>query len=110
LSTGAGRWTPGEAGVIVASPNKRKGTRAETEFARLVGGKRVPLSGALEELPGDVEWPGVGTGEVKRRKDGFAQLYGWLADNDFLALRRDRDEWLVVLRAKDLQRLLGDSD
>ncbi|WP_211230075.1 hypothetical protein [Desulfovirgula thermocuniculi] len=35
---------------------------------------------------------------MKRRKDGFRQLYAWLEGRDFLALRVDRQEWLVVMR------------
>lgn len=77
---------------------RRKGAHAEREFARLVGGRRVPLSGSAGgDFGGDVEWPGVGRGEVKRRKDGFKQLYTWLDGKDFLALRADRKEWLVVM-------------
>lgn len=77
---------------------RRKGTDAEREFARLVGGRRVPLSGSIGgDFAGDVEWPGVGRGEVKRRAQGFKQLYDWLEGRDFLALRADRKEWLVVL-------------
>ena len=38
-------------------------------------------------------------GEVKARKDGagFATLERWLGDNDFLVLRRDRAEPMVVV-------------
>jgi hypothetical protein len=77
---------------------RRKGDSGEREFARLVGGRRVPLSGSAGgTYSGDVDWPGVGRGEVKRRKDGFKQLYAWLEGRDFLALRSDRQGWLVVL-------------
>ena len=90
----------------MSSPSKRKGSAGEREFARLVGGKRVPLSGAHPDLPGDVVWPGMGTGEIKRRRNGFCQLYGWLAGNDWLAVRADRQEWLVVMRLEDVLELL----
>lgn len=96
--------------------SKRKGSDGEREIARILGGKRVPLSGAAkasgEEYAGDIIAPRLGRGEVKRRRDGFRQLYGWLADNNFLAIRADRREWLVVLRVDDLLKILegGNAD
>lgn len=87
---------------------KRKGSNGEREFARLIGGRRVPLSGSAGgPYAGDVEWPGVGRGEVKRRKSGFRQLYTWLEGRDFLALRADRQEWLVVMRLEKVMELIG---
>ena len=35
--------------------------------------------------------------ESKVRADGFRELYGWLQGNDFLVVRADRREPLVVL-------------
>jgi len=35
--------------------------------------------------------------EVKRRKDGFRQLYGWLQDADFLFIRADRKDYIVAM-------------
>jgi hypothetical protein len=92
--------------------SKRKGSAGEREIAKLLGGQRVPLSGAAGgEFAGDVIVPGLGTGEVKRRRDGFKQIYKWLGDNDFLAIRADRKEWLIVLPLDRLLRLMGrDSD
>jgi len=91
---------------------KRKGNSGEREFARLVGGRRVPLSGSVGgQFSGDVEWPGVGRGEVKRRKDGFKQLYAWLEGKDFLAVRADSSRyvkrpWLVVMRLDKILEML----
>ena len=76
--------------------SKRKGYRGEREFADLVGGQRVPLSGAAEGFENDVILDGIRF-EVKRRKDGFKTLYGWLKNTDALAIRADYKEWLVVL-------------
>jgi hypothetical protein len=47
---------------------------------------------------GDVVGKGL-TWEVKARKDGFKQLYGWLENEkvDALALKADRQDWLVVV-------------
>lgn len=84
-----------------------KGARAEREFAKLIGGRRVPLSGAAGgEFAGDV----IGLGmrwEVKRRENGFRQLYKWLEGKDALAVRADRREWLVVMRFDQFARLVG---
>ena len=82
---------------------RTKGANGEREFAQLIGGKRVPLSGAAEGFDNDV----IGLGlrwEVKRRAKGaFATFYKWLAGNeneappDALAVRADRQNWLVVI-------------
>lgn len=73
-------------------------------------GERTYWQPGQEKKPDLVDVPYLGRGEVKRRKDGFRQLYGWLANNDFLAVRADRREWLVVLRAEDLKLLLSEMD
>jgi Holliday junction resolvase len=91
---------------------KRKGSRTEREFANLINGKRVPLSGAAkhagEEHTGDV----VGLGlrwECKARKDGFKTLYKWLSEEsvDALAIKADRKDWLAVMPIQTLMMLLG---
>ena len=79
--------------------SKDKGNRREREFARLIGGRRTPLSGAVEGYPNDVEGLGMKF-EVKARKDGFKQIYKWLLSEDkpdALALKADRKPWLVVM-------------
>ena len=94
---------------------KVKGSRIEREFAHLINGSRIPLSGAAKHLgiayTGDV----IGMGmiwECKARKDGFKQLYAWLAEPavDALAVKADRKEWLVVLPLWKLQELLNGVD
>ena len=89
---------------------RRKGVDAEREFAKLIGGERVPLSGAAGgRYAGDV----VGLGlkwECKRRKDGFKQLYSWLEGKDALALRADRRPWLVVMPLDRLLELIRDRE
>ena len=74
--------------------SRNKGLRGEREFAELVGGCRVPLSGAQQGFENDVliETPaGELRVEVKRRKSGFTTLYGWLEDErekpDLVAFR-----------------------
>lgn len=77
--------------------SRDKGARSEREFAALIGGERVPLSGAAGgSFKGDVQGLGM-LWEVKRRANGFKQLYDWIEDVDALAVRADRKEWLVVI-------------
>lgn len=75
-----------------------KGARAERELAKLIGGARVPLSGAAGgRFSGDVVDAGGRRWEVKIRRNGFKQLYAWLEKADVLAVRADRKPWLVVM-------------
>src|SRR5690606_23185668 len=87
--------------------SRDKGVRAEREFAKLISGERVPLSGAAGgRFAGDV----VGLGlkwEVKRRADGFKELYKWLEGKDALAVRADRREWLVVIPLERFLQMVG---
>lgn len=87
--------------------SRDKGARAEREFAKLISGERVPLSGAAGgQFTGDV----VGLGlrwECKRRANGFRQLYGWLENADALAVRADRREWLVVMPLERFLQMVG---
>jgi len=90
---------------------KQKGNRREREFAKLIGGMRIPLSGAAKHLgqdhTGDVDGLGLRF-EVKARKEGFKTLYKWLEQDgvDALALKADRKEWLVVIPAERLMELI----
>lgn len=92
---------------------KQKGNRREREFARLIGGQRVALSGSLkslgDELTGDVEGLGL-RWEVKARANGFKTLYGWLEEEaiDALAIKADRREWLVVMPLSRFMEYGGD--
>ena len=84
----------------------RKGARAERELARLLGGKRQPLSGAVG---GRYAGDGVAMGlrwEVKVAADGWRRLYRWLEAADALALKADRRPWLVVMPLEAFLRLL----
>lgn len=74
-----------------------KGRRAERELARLLGGERVPLSGAAGgEYRGDVKAFGL-LWQSKWEADGFRRLYRWLETHDALGLKADRKPWLVVM-------------
>lgn len=91
--------------------SKQKGNRMEREFAKLIGGERVPLSGAVGgKYSGDVTGLGL-LWECKVRKDGFKQLYKWLdGENDALAIKADRKEWLVVVPLSRFKELIEKGD
>lgn len=83
--------------------SKRKGSAAEREFAAIIGGSRMPLSGSVRGFEGDVKGLGM-VWEVKRRRNDFRRIYGWLEGEgiDALAIRADRKPWLVVMEAEKL--------
>lgn len=88
---------------------RTKGQSAEREFAKLINGHRVPLSGAQEGYANDVIGLGLAW-EVKRRQSGFKQIYDWLNDErekpDALALRADRQEWIVCMTLEKFMKVL----
>lgn len=91
--------------------SRDKGLRREREFAALVGGQRVPLSGAAGgEFGEDVLMPNGWRVQVKARADGWRTLYADLGEADLLALKADRRPWLVVLPVGAFLKLLGKDD
>jgi hypothetical protein len=95
----------------MSSKSKRKGSAGEREFADLIGGKRVPLSGALGgEFSNDVVAPNGMKIEVKRRAGGFVTLYDWILDErekpDAVAFRADRMPWIVAMTVEQFKRLV----
>lgn len=96
------------------NPSKQKGSRLEREFvttARFhhLDAWRVPLSGSARGFKGDVRlktgWGRTWIGECKSRANGFKQLYKWLDGSDFLILKADRKDMLVVMKAEDCMGL-----
>jgi Holliday junction resolvase len=89
--------------------SRRKGQTAEREFAKLIGGIRVPLSGAQQGYANDVIGLGLAW-EVKRRKAGFKQLYEWIEDErekpDAVALRTDNKQWIVCMTLDKFKELM----
>ena len=86
--------------------SRDKGNRLERALVRALQGagfaaERVPLSGAARgRFGGDLSVPLLGIDrrvEVKSRGSGFKQLYEWLNGADFLIVRADRSEPLVVV-------------
>lgn len=97
---------------------KVKGSGFETEVvnaakAKGLKARRVPLSGAVADYPGDVIiQPGYSDDpdhriqvECKRRKH-VGGLFNFLGDNDALVVRGDRQQALVVIRLNDYLELL----
>jgi Holliday junction resolvase len=86
--------------------SRDKGNRLERALVRALQGagfaaERVPLSGAVRgRFSGDLSIPLLGADrrvEVKCRGDGFRQLYTWLNGADFLIVRANRAEPLVIV-------------
>lgn len=72
--------------------------------------ERIPLSGAGLEK-GDIKvWPGFQdtplVGELKRKKALPTWVTGPMAGRDFLAMREDSGETLVVIRLKTFAELI----
>lgn len=95
--------------------SKDKGYRGERYFVEKLTGagisaKRVPLSGALQELPGDITLPWLGERrdfEAKWRANGFKEIYKWIKPRRGLFIKADRQEGLAVLRISDFAELLS---
>jgi hypothetical protein len=96
----------------MAHPSKSKGDRIERQLVAAhndagVYAERVDarIGQFSASKPHDIDTSPYGKAaaplcaEVKARKDGagFATLERWLGDNDFLVLRRDRAEPMVVV-------------
>ena len=88
---------------------RQKGNRTERALVHLLqehgfAAERVPLSGAARgRFGGDLSVPLLGVDrrvEVKARGNEFRRLYDWLGDHDFLIVKADRLEPLVVLSLK----------
>jgi len=91
----------------MSNTSKQKGSAAERAFATAIGGERVPLSGALKQLPGDVKALGL-TWEIKQRRGGtgWKLLNEWLKGKDALALHQPYHGWLVVMPLETFLNLL----
>lgn len=84
--------------------NRRKGQRVERDFAKLTGGARIPLSGALRgNLSNDVALPPELGGlkvEVKYRSRGLATIYQWVLDAvekpDAVVVKAPNQPFLVI--------------
>jgi Holliday junction resolvase len=89
--------------------SRQKGDRAERALVKFLqdrgfAAERVPLSGAARgRFGGDISVPLLNVDrkiEVKCRGNGFRELYRWIDGVDFLIVRADRREPLVILPLK----------
>lgn len=97
--------------------SKDKGYRGERYFVEKltdggISAKRVPLSGALAELPGDITLPWLSDTnrrdfECKWRANGFKEIYKWIKPRRGLFVKADRQEGLAILRISDFVELLA---
>lgn len=87
--------------------SKQKGSAAELAFTKLIGGERVPLSGAIKGYPGDVKGLGL-LWQVKQRRTGggWKRLNTWLKGHGALALHQPYAGWLVVMPLETFLNLL----
>ncbi len=85
------------------SRSKDKGNRGERELLEKLREygfliRKVPLSGAAQDWPGDLVEADGTIWEVKRRSQGFLKIYKWhSAGSDIVAFRGDRQEWMVCM-------------
>lgn len=94
--------------------SRDKGNRVERLIVKAIiahglDAQRVPLSGAaLGRFSGDILTTVAGenwTGECKARARGFAQLYDWLGEHEFLVVKADHKPPLVVLPLEQAARI-----
>lgn len=100
---------------------KRKGWEGENEIVKLLSkynipAERVPLSGALKgKLAGDINLIIHNIekkGEVKRRKDGFKELYKFLEQDgcNYVFMRADRKDWIVAMTFNEWLNLVKEGE
>ena len=92
---------------ISGKRSSRKGKRGEREAAKLLGGTRVPMSGALDCLPNDIVLPNGWRGEVKLRASGLKVVYKGLASCDVLAFSDEGHPALFAMTMARFQVLLS---
>ena len=89
---------------------RRKGYMGEYNLVKRlkeagINAHRVPLSGADRNYKHVIIINGE-PAEVKVRKDGFKNLYKWLEGVRYLFVKRDRKDYLVVMRLEDFIGML----
>ncbi|VUX47783.1 conserved hypothetical protein [Candidatus Defluviicoccus seviourii] len=91
--------------------SKSKGYRGEANLVKKlkeagIPCSRIPLSGAVGgKFAGDIELDSGQKIEVKVRKAGFKFLYDNLESADYLAVKQDNQDYLVVMRLKHFTNL-----
>lgn len=97
------------------SKQKTKGRNLENQVAVAlteagIPAVRVPLSGSMSSLPGDVYVGDLVTHthviECKNRENLSMQLWDWQVDNDFVVLKRNYKQMLVQMPFETFTKLL----
>jgi len=89
--------------IVIGKQSRNKGKRGERGVVQLLkqagfeARRTAPLQADQDAVDADVLLDERFRVEVKRRKDGFRQLYGWLQDADFLFIRADRKDYIVAM-------------
>lgn len=82
--------------------SKNKGYKGEKEVEKALSDTGVQVFRDGRSHKRDIYlWPHTAmeqVAEVKMRADGFKEIYKWIEGADLLFIRRDHDEWLVVMR------------
>jgi len=96
--------------------SREKGSRFEREIVEIfkehhLPAWRMPWSGMMAHYKGDVKvkvtWEDDAlTGECKVKANGFKFIYDSLGEHDFLAIKADRKEPLIVIRANKYAELI----
>ncbi len=82
--------------------SQHKGINGEREIVRMlrtrgIDVKRIPMSGALWWMKGDLQFSDKIKGEVKRRKRINKLFYEILTNAQFGFVRGDNEDWLVFM-------------
>jgi len=82
--------------------SRMKGKRTERQVVKLLVAAglpalRVPMSGSVKSIPGDVTI-GDEIYSVKARRDGLKTLYDWLVGFEAVFIKADNQEWIVLER------------
>lgn len=90
--------------------SKAKGNRGELQFKRLCESYGFLVVRGKEKAEQDTIIDGFGRGEVKYGMHVPKQIYDWLGENDYLAIKRcgksERRRWLIVIPARLFLQIL----
>lgn len=96
----------------MSKKSKTKGYRGEAEIVKKLNKAnipciRVPLSGSVWSMRGDIRFKDGTLGEVKRRKRINKLFYDMLEEATYGFIRGDNKPWLVVMGLEDFVELCG---
>jgi len=97
----------------MSKKSKTKGYLGEWEIVKKLNKAnipciRVPLSGSVWSMRGDIRFKDGTLGEVKRRKCINKLFYDMLEEATFGFIRGDGKDWIVVMKLPDFVELYGE--